>query len=120
MSLTDILSEAIERVNGVELSGIVGTDGLGVEMLLLDEDLGYEREDAEAELSWLVSAVATTAQQLGSGTVLDVVVEAEELTYLASFITPGYYAVLGIRPDGNLGRARFAVRQMVNRLRNEL
>ncbi len=50
----------------------------------------------------------------------DLTVETEDVTYLAGMITPGYYAVLGVTPDASLGRARFAVRQMVARIKQEL
>jgi hypothetical protein len=33
---------------------------------------------------------------------------------------PGYYAVIGIEPETHLGRARFAAKQMAQRLQNEL
>ncbi len=120
MSLTDILYEAVERVSGAQLAGIIGTDGLGVEMVLADDELPYDRDAAEIELATLAASASATAGRLGSGTVHDIIVEAEAVTYLASLITPGYYAVLGVKPNGNLGRARFAVRQMVNRLQTEL
>lgn len=119
MSLTDILNEAVDRVKGARLAGVIGSDGLGVEMVLLD-DLPHDREEAEIELAGLASTAAMAANRLGAGKVRDIIVEAEDLTYIASLITPGYFAVLGITSNGNLGRARFAVRQMVNRLQSEL
>lgn len=118
MSLTDILNEAVERVHGVQLAGIISTDGLGVEMVLGSEE--YDREAVELELGALASNAAMTANRMGAGMVRDIVLEAEAYTYLASLITPGYYAVLGIESNGNLGRARFAIHQMVHRLQNEL
>ena len=65
------------------------------------------------------SSAAYAADRLGAGKVRDIIIEADKLTYLASQIVPGYYAVLGVGPNGNLGRARFAVRQMVSRLQTE-
>lgn len=120
MSMTDILYEAVERVSGVQIAGVIGTDGLGVEMVLADDEQEYDRDVVELELAALASSASATASRLGSGLVRDIIVEADELTYLASLITPGYYAVLGVKSNGNLGRARFAVRQMVSRLQNEL
>jgi predicted regulator of Ras-like GTPase activity (Roadblock/LC7/MglB family) len=120
MSLTDILNEAVERVSGAQLAGVIGTDGLGVEMVMADADPPYDRDNAEIELATLASSATLAAGRLGSGVVHDIIVEADKLTYLASLITPGYYAILGVKPNGNLGRARFAVHQMVSRLQNEL
>jgi predicted regulator of Ras-like GTPase activity (Roadblock/LC7/MglB family) len=119
MSINEILLEALERVHGAQLAGIVGTDGLGVEMTLA-EGMPFEREEIEVELAALTSSAAITAGRLGGGAVRDIIVEADEVTFLASMITPGYYAVLGVMANGSLGRARFAVHQMVSRLQNEL
>ena len=120
MSLTDILQEAVERVKGARLAGVIGSDGLGVEMVLEDDDLPHDRETAEIELAGLAATAAMTAHRLGAGNVRDIIIEADDLTYIASLITSGYFAVLGITSNGNLGRARFAVRQMVQRLQSEL
>lgn len=120
MSLTDILNEAVERVQGAKLAGVIGSDGLGVEMVLASDDLPHDRDVAEIELASLAATAATTAQRLGVGNVHDIIIEADALTYVASLITPGYFAVLGVKSNGNLGRARFAVRQMVHRLQSEL
>lgn len=119
MSLTDILQEAVDRVKGARLAGVIGSDGLGVEMVLTD-NLPHAREEAEIELASLASMATMTADRLGAGKVHDIIIEADDLTYIASLIMPGYFAVLGISSNGNLGRARFAVRQMVIRLQLEL
>ncbi len=119
MSLTDILNEAVDRVKGARLAGVIGSDGLGVEMVLAD-GLPHDREEAEIELAGLAATASMTTSRLGAGQVRDIIIEADDLTYLASMITPGYFAVIGISSNGNLGRARFAVRQMVSRLQTEL
>jgi predicted regulator of Ras-like GTPase activity (Roadblock/LC7/MglB family) len=120
MSMVDILQEAVERVHGAKLAGVVGTDGLGVEMVLADDAGLPDRELVDVELGGLASLATQASGRLGGGSVHDLIVEAEQTTYLASLIIPGYYAVLGVRANGNLGRARFAVRQMVSRLKHEL
>jgi predicted regulator of Ras-like GTPase activity (Roadblock/LC7/MglB family) len=77
-------------------------------------------ELAELELSTLAAAASAASARIGSGQVLDLTIETEDVMYLAGMITPGYYAVLGVHPDSSLGRARFAVRQMVERIKQEL
>jgi len=120
MGLTDILQEAVDRVTGARMAGVIGADGLGVDLVLADESGLPDRTETEIELASLASSAAYSADRLGAGKVRDIIIEADNLTYLASQITPGYYAVLGLKPNGNLGRARFAVRQMVSRLQDEL
>lgn len=120
LTLTDILLDTMDRLGDAELAGIVGTDGLSVEMVV-SEDSPYEDiELLELELAGLASASNATSMRLGTGPVLDLIIESDYLTYLISLITSGYYAVLGIQPEGNIGRARFLIRQLVNRLQTEL
>jgi predicted regulator of Ras-like GTPase activity (Roadblock/LC7/MglB family) len=120
MSLTDILNEAVNHVSGAQVAGVIGADGLGVELVMTDDTLLPSYEETEIELAAIAASASACAIRLGAGTVRDIVVEADDLTYVASLITPGYFAVLGVRSNGNLGRARFAVRQMVSRLQDEI
>ncbi len=120
MTLTDILYAAIDRVNDAQLAGVIGMDGISVEMVFLDGDLPHNRDEAEIELGLLASAAASTAGRLRVGMASDIIVETDYLTYLLSYIAPGYYAVLGVSPDSSLGRARFAIRELVSNILQEL
>jgi predicted regulator of Ras-like GTPase activity (Roadblock/LC7/MglB family) len=120
MSLTDIINEAIDKISGALFAGVIGTDGLSVEMAFAGGGANLDLELAELELGTIASAASAASDRIGSGYVLDLTIETEDLIYLAGMVTPGYYAVLGVRPDASLGRARFAVRQMVGRIKEEL
>ncbi|HEY1012117.1 MAG TPA: roadblock/LC7 domain-containing protein [Herpetosiphonaceae bacterium] len=120
MGLHDVLTDAIDSVPGAKLAGIVGTDGLGVEMALRDVDEDFDSSLAEIEIGGLASAAAAAVERMQGGQMRDLIVEAEQLTYLASQILPGYYAVLGLSANGNLGRARFAMRQLVTKLQETM
>ena len=65
MSLTDILNEAVDQVHGARLAGVIGSDGLGVELVLADEALSLSRDEAELELASLASSAAFSASRLG-------------------------------------------------------
>lgn len=120
MGLNDILQEAVDRVQGARLAGVIGADGLGVDLVMADDANLPDYAETEMELASLAASASYTADRLGAGKVRDIIVEADNLTYLASQIVPGYFAVLGVKPNSSLGRARFAVRQMVTRLQDEL
>lgn len=120
MSLTAIIHEALESVPGARFAGVVGTDGLGVEMAYADDDGPHDLQLADLELSTLAANASAASSRIGSGLVLAIAIETEDLTYLASVITPGYFAVLGLHADANLGKARFTIAQMVDRMRSEL
>ena len=111
MDLDEILRDVLENLHGVQLAGIVGTDGLGVEMAVAD-GASVQRDAVEIELGELAAVASQAASRLNAGQMRDLILEAEGRTFLATSITPGYYAVLGVNTNGNLGRARFALRQM--------
>ncbi len=123
MHVNTILSETIASVKGAQFAGIVGTDGLSVAMTFhpaaaaVDLDL----ELAELELAELTSRATAAADRIGAGYVRDLVIETDALLMLASQILPGYYGVLGVLSEiANLGKARFALQAMVERVRAEL
>jgi len=118
MSFSDILNEALEQVRGVQLAGVVSADGLGVDIVTANTTL--DGASIELELGEVASAIDGAAQRLSSGSVRDFLFEAEHATYVASQVLPGYYAVLAVAPETHLGRARFAARQMAQRLQTEL
>ena len=120
MSLNAILNEALDTVEGAKFAGIVGTDGLSIEMVYDSADDSIDVGLAELELAALASTANATSQRLGSGKVLDMVIEAEDLTYFASMVASSYFAVLAMPADGSYGDARAAVNQMIRRIREEL
>lgn len=121
MSLAaDILYDTLDDTPGSLMAGIIGVDGLSVEMVAYEDDLPYDRYAVEAELSVVVANISQSVHQLSAKPVQDVIIQTEELTYLLSRIIPGYYAVLGVETNGGLGRSRYALHELVDRLLDEL
>lgn len=118
MPFADILQEALDQVRGAQAAGIISSDGLGVD--LITRESSGDREQLAIELSELVAGANGATRRMGNGLIRDFVVETEGATYVASQVMPGYYAVLAIGPDDHLGRARFATKQMAQRLQHEL
>lgn len=120
MNLTDILYEAVDALSGAQFAGLIGTDGVPVELVAADDDLPVDLEEIEVELISMASAVGRLSDRLGSGLVQDIVVESEDLTYFTSLVIPGYFAILGVMADTNFSRARFTIDRMVYRIQSEL
>ncbi len=123
MNANAILNEAIASVKGAQFAGIVGTDGLSVAMAYHPNaaELDIDVELAELELADLTSRAAAAANRIGAGYVRDLVLETDAMLMLATQIIPGYYGVLGVLSEiANLGKARFALQAMVERVRVEL
>ncbi len=123
MTINTILTETIQSVKGAQFAGIVGTDGLSVAMAHhpAAAELDLDLDLADLELAELASRAVAAADRMGVGYVRDLVIETDAMLMLASYIIPGYYAVLGVLSEiANLGKARFALQAMVERVRAEL
>lgn len=120
MRMLDILYETVEIIEGARLAGVIGTDGVSVEMIMDEETMPHSYETAEIELGWLVNAAAQALQRMQAGTLYDMVLETEQFTYILSLITEGYYAVIGLLAGSDLTSARDAIHLMVERFQEEL
>lgn len=120
MSLTAILNATLDHLDEARFAGVVGTDGLGIEMVFADEGSAYDLELAEIELATLAATASAAAARIGAGLVHTITVESEALSMLAALVAPGYFAVLGLPGGDDLSAARAALQAMVERIRAEL
>ena len=119
MTFTEILTEATRNVEGIVAAGLVGVDGIGVESVSANGD-EFDVEATEVELAGLVGNVNRAALALSAGNIKDVILEAENHSYLISLVDKNYFLVLTLGPGANLGRARFEVKRVTQRLRDNL
>jgi predicted regulator of Ras-like GTPase activity (Roadblock/LC7/MglB family) len=120
MSLTEILYETVELVEGARMVGIIGTDGISVELVMDEESVPHGPDEAEMELAWLASTAAFTANRLSAGYAYELTLATDELTYLLLLVTHNYYAVIGVTPDSSFDEARIGARRMVERIYEEI
>ena len=88
MSLTDILNQTLDEVAEAKFAGVVGIDGVGVELIFNEADDGIDANLAELELAALAASASGASERVGSGAVRAFTIEAEALTYLAALVTP--------------------------------
>ena len=119
MTFTEILTDAANNVEGALAVGLIGVDGIGVETVVTN---GHELdiEATEVEMAGLVGSVNRIAQTLEAGAIKDLIVEAEKQSYLITLLDQDYFLVVTLGPQANLGRARFEVKRISQRLRDSL
>jgi predicted regulator of Ras-like GTPase activity (Roadblock/LC7/MglB family) len=120
VTLPTILHEAIDAIPGALFAGMVGVDGLGIQMVLGDGGDHLDLDLAELELATIAAGATAASDRIGSGRVGALLIEADSAIYVAALVTPGYYAVLGLPTSVDLGMARGAVHALVERIRAEL
>ena len=117
MSFTEVLREAVERVDGAVSAMIIGADGISVEE--------YAREtlvdltDLSAEASAMIRDIGLAAENLKLGEAREFSIISDTCGIIMRRITPEYYLALVIKPDGNYGKGRYILKTAIPKLEAE-
>jgi len=100
---------------------LMGMDGLAVARALRDSRMADEMESFAAEYTSLIQALHRVFQRMAADAPLLEHIHATGRYYvLTRFVTPSYYVLMHVRPDGLLGQARYYLRRLCHRLAAEL
>ena len=105
-----------DRVEGVVGISLIGLDGIAIESI---NDGGVPLDVLGAEFGGFIKSIRPNAE-LNTGEVLQFSLVTEKYITFLSAITPEYFVLLVMRPDGNYGRARFELLKAKEALREEL
>ncbi len=123
LRIREILSSTMESIEGAQAAGLVGTDGIAVEMV---EAEANDREDMEAneemaiELAGLMGALNRSAGKLEGGKIKDFIINAAERTFIAAMVDKEYFMVVVLDAEGNQGRALFELKRAVGKMKREV
>jgi predicted regulator of Ras-like GTPase activity (Roadblock/LC7/MglB family) len=104
-----------------QLRAIVdGSDG-GIASLLMDSSgialESYSKDGAPfditvvgVEFSVVVNSIKRATEMLEAGAAREIAVNTEKMTTIIRMLSDAYFLTLTIRPDGNLGKARYMMR----------
>ena len=112
------LSRITGRIDGALALSLVARDGIPVESV--SSDPGIDLEALAAEMVAQARAISDNHRELEVGEVQQLSVTTERVTLMVSTVTPDYYLLLVLGPDGNYGRARFELRRARLLLENDL
>ncbi len=107
-----------------------GSDG-GIASLLMDSSgialESYSKDGAEfdinmvgIEFSVVVNSIKRATEMLEAGVAREVAVNTEKMTTVIRMLSDAYFLTLTIKPDGNLGRARYLMRTTAPKLLADL
>jgi predicted regulator of Ras-like GTPase activity (Roadblock/LC7/MglB family) len=123
MSFREHLEQVCRDVDGAIACSLMGVDGIEVDTHLA----GRPGDDASVDLKSLLveySAVFRSAREAAAaheaGGVAEVAISTEKVTAVARQVSPEYFMVVALRPEGNLGKARFLLRVTAPKLGSEL
>jgi predicted regulator of Ras-like GTPase activity (Roadblock/LC7/MglB family) len=110
MGFREDLEGICGRVEGALAATLMGFDGIAIETAELKPPPGVELQSLLVEYSGILSQVRQAAESLRMGTASEVSIRTEKLVAVARPLTPDYFVLLALSPDGNVGRARYELR----------
>lgn len=106
-----------DRIDGALAASLIGLDGIAI------ESVGAPNVPLDvmgAEFGGFVKSVRHANTELDTGDVLQFSLMTEKYITFLSAVTPEYFILLVLAPDGNYGRARFELARAKQLLRDEL
>jgi predicted regulator of Ras-like GTPase activity (Roadblock/LC7/MglB family) len=113
----EVLGGLRDRVDGALAVSLIGLDGIAVETI---GDGEVPLDVLGAEFGGFVKSIRHANTELDTGEVRQFALVTERYITFLSEVTPEYYILLVLRPDGNYGRARFELSKAKHALRDEL
>jgi len=112
----DVLEGIRDRVEGTLAVSLISLDGIAVATV---KDGSIPIEVLGAEFGGFIKSIRPN-EELDTGDVRQFSLVTEKYITFLSEVTPEYFVLLVLRPDGNYGRARFELAKAKHALRDEL
>lgn len=117
MGFSEVLKDAVEKVDGAVSAMVLGSDGMPVEEYAVEKLLNLE--DLGAEASAMIKDINLAAKDLGLGVAREFSIISDKCGIIMRRINSAYYLALVITPDGNYGKGRFVLKNAVPRIEGE-
>jgi predicted regulator of Ras-like GTPase activity (Roadblock/LC7/MglB family) len=113
------LQQIVDRTEGGVAGLIMDSEGIAVE--------SYAREGAQFDITTIgiefgvvLGSIKRAAESLEAGKANEVAIGTDKLVTLIRTLGDSYFLAMALRPDGNMGKARFLMRSAAARLIAEL
>ena len=124
MSFLSHLESIVAQVDGSIACSVMGFDGIAVETLQVpsaaEHATSIELSTAWVEYANILTQLKNAAEVLKTGSIAEVSVNSEHLITLMRMVSPEYFLVLGLKPTGNYGKARYVLRITAPKVKSEL
>lgn len=117
MDFSDILKEAVDKVDGAVAAMILASDGIAVQEYVLEKLIDLTGLGAEA--SAMIRDVGDAAENLGLGQAREFSIVSDTCGIIMRKINDEYYFSLIIKPEGNYGKGRYVLKTIIPRIENE-
>lgn len=122
MGFRETLENICRQVDGAVAASVMGFDGIAVETheAAPPDPGGVNVGSALIEYSNIFGQIRSAAEHLQAGEASEVTIRTEKLAAVARVVSPDYFVAVALSPNGNLGKARYALRIGAGRIAAEL
>ena len=109
MSLRDILSEIVEKVEGSRAAVIMASDGISIDEVVVNQE-GLDLQLLTVEYATVLKDVKRAVELLGVGETEELCITSGRLYVVLRVLGGGLFVILVLDRDGNLGKGRYLLR----------
>lgn len=112
------LQKIIGNCEGAVAGVVMGFDGIAVDTVAQDDEVDVQT--IGMEFSFVLGQVRKAADILEVGSLEEVSIRSESLTFMIRVLSDDYFVGVAMKPEGNFGKGRFLMRMAVPELRAQL
>jgi len=126
MSFEEILQSIVDESGGGCGAALMGLDGVAIATvspstgIAGDDPLEGDVTNAGIEFGRILGEMTKASDSLGTGPLREAVVSLARVTLIFHSVDEELILALALRPDGNLGKARYLIRRNLPGIRAEL
>ena len=120
MSFREHLEEVCRSVDGAVACSLMGVDGIEVDTHLADGGGVDDVKSLLVEYSGVLRSAREAAEAHEAGGVAELAIATDKLVAVVRTVSPEYFMVVALTPDGNIGKARYLLRVTAPKLMAEL
>lgn len=118
MVFTERLHKVLQTVEGARAVCLIGRDGIAIERLAVTDEPNLDV--ATAQFTDIAKKLQVANAELEAGELREMIETTERYMVILSAVTPEYFLLMILSPEGSLGRARFELRKAVAIFHDEL
>jgi predicted regulator of Ras-like GTPase activity (Roadblock/LC7/MglB family) len=114
-----VLKEVVDGTEGGLATLLMDFEGIAVDSYS-KPDAPFDINTIGAEFSVVIKSIQRAAEMLEAGETAEVAVQAEKMITIIRVVNSTYFVAFSMRPDANIGKARYMLRTRVPALLKEL
>ncbi len=120
MSFREHLQDVCTNVDGAVACSLMGVDGIEIDTLVAEPGADVDLKSLLVEYSNVFRSARDAAAVHQAGGISEVSINTEKIVTVARLVSPDYFMVVALKPEGNYGKARYLLRITAPKVRAEL